>query len=102
MLDSLWNISIIVNHVLMVVVRGVEVAEHCHRFQLRPTSPSSYHTWGPVLVLETILTASSTEGMGPKQIPLQVSHFLEVLGKGPANLGGCLGREAVWVSKSKG
>ena len=45
-----WHVTVIFNHALVVVVRGVEVTKHGDSFDLRPSTPSSHHVHRPTLL----------------------------------------------------
>ena len=65
----------------MVVIWRVEVVEHSQCFNLRPTSPGSYHGNSPVFVPDPVLTSTTAERVGTIQCPRLVPQVLQVSGE---------------------
>ena len=82
-LGPLWIISIIFHHKLMVVIWRVEIVKHCQCFNLGPTSPSSNHSHSPILVLDPVLTSTTSERVGAIQSPGLVAKLLQIRSECP-------------------
>lgn len=68
-LDPLAIILVIVNHVLMIVVGGVEVVKHGQGLNLRPSSPGSNHFNIKATVTDPMLASTTAKRVSPIQGP---------------------------------
>jgi len=83
-------IAIIVNHMLMVIIWGVEVMEHGCSLKLRPATPCSQHTWSPALVTKSVLATITVKGVGSIHRPGLVAKSLQISCQMACHHGGCL------------
>lgn len=75
---ALRVVTVILEHVLMVVVRRVEITKHCDCLDLGPAAPSCNHVNGPTGIPEAMLASAAAERMCPVKRPGFVSESLQV------------------------
>lgn len=78
------------SHVLMIVIGGVELAEHFHNLKLCPTIPCSNHADSPAILSKAILTATTLERVCAIHSPGSIAKLLQVLGQSITDDSTCL------------